>query len=83
MSYPFIKMRRIIWSFCSLQIPLWQRQGGTLDEIFVLGCSDEMQCFPTKDLVTLAAENWYSIVGAGGLVYDALVPMIAAFFLRA
>lgn len=60
--------------------PPVQRQGGALDEIFILGCSDErLQCFPTKDLVTLDAENWYSIVG--GVVYDALVPRIAAFFL--
>lgn len=35
-----------------------------------------MQCFPTKDLVTLDAENWNSIVG--GVVCDAVVPMIAA-----
>lgn len=40
-----------------------------------------MQCFPTKDLVTLDAENWYSI--ARGVVCDAVVLMIAAFFLRA
>lgn len=38
-----------------------------------------MQCFPTKDLMTLDAENWYSFLGE--VVYDALVPMIAAFLL--
>lgn len=35
-----------------------------------------MQSFLTKDLMTLDVENWYEIVWG---IYDALVPMIAAF----